>query len=204
MIVLLASTTVAHAEPAATEDSGYVFAATQLGLGAPLGLFGVEAGVGYDWFRASAGIGIGTGGPQAGATLRTFTTLDGIDVGVGLGLSKGPGPGKISLGEGDEDDEIPMFDADTYWTNGEIAVEVPLTRWSFTRFFAGASYAVGGGCKDADGACDPVQRAMLEKERWMPYAGIAAVVRFPEGPARTTYQIPTSSPPFQFPPAPTY
>jgi len=78
MIVLLASTT-AHAEPAATDDTGYVFAATQLGLGAPLG---------------------------------------------------------------------------------------------------------------------------LEKERWMPYAGIAAVVRFPEGPARTTYQIPGTPPAFQFPSPP--
>jgi len=202
-VTVLLSSSVAYAEEPAQDDGGFVFAATQFGLGTPLGLFGVEAGVGYDWFRAAAGVGIGTGGPQVGATLRAFTTMSGIDVGVGLGLSKGAGPSMIAP-EGEEK-EIPMFAADTYWTNAELVVEVPLTSWSFARFVAGASYAVGGGCEDSEGPCDGLQRAELEEKRWMPYAGVAAVLRFPEGPARTTFQIPGTPPPFQFPnPPPPY
>jgi hypothetical protein len=187
LAIVLLTASVAHAE----ETTGYVFVAPQLGLGTPLGLLGAEAGIGFDWFRGAVGAGLGTGGTQIAATARAMTTTHGLDVGVGLGVSKGSGPAPIAFDQGDEDDRIPRFSSETYWTNAELVVEVPLSSWTFTRFFLGVSYAIGDTCEDSDGPCDGVQRAMLEPERWMPYAGVAAVVRFPEGPARQTFQLPT-------------
>lgn len=188
LVIVLLSSTVAHAEE---ETTGYLFIAPQLGIGAPLGLLGAEAGIGADWFRGAVGAGFGTGGTQIAAMARAMTTAHGLDLGVGLGVSRGAGPVPIAFDQGDEDDHIPRFSAKTYWTNAELVVEVPLSRWTFTRFFLGVSYAIGDTCEDADGACDGIQRAMLEDERWLPYVGVAAVVRFPEGPARQTFQLPT-------------
>jgi hypothetical protein len=72
---------------------------------------------------------------------------------------------------------------------------VPITRYSFTRFTAGLSYAVSPVCEvyepeATNTRCDHAEASMLEdNDRFMPYVAIAGVVRFPEGPSRQTFDL---------------
>jgi hypothetical protein len=179
LATMLLCSTVAHAE----HETGHGFVAPQLGVGAPLGVLGVEAGIGFDWFRGAVGAGFGTGGTQVAAMARAMMATRWLELGIGLGVSHGAGPVPIAFDQGDEDDHIPRFSNDTFWANAELVVEVALSRRTLARFFIGVSYAIGDTCEDRDGPCDGLQRTMLENDRWMPYTGVAAVFRFPERPA---------------------
>lgn len=178
-----------------TDDDAFVFAAPQLGLGAPLGLLGFELGLGLDALRISGGAGIGVRGVQIGATARAFTRMGGFDVGIGLGVSRGPAWQLSHESFAEDPQPEPAFAAATVWGNVELAVEVPITQWSFTRFTAGVSYAVSPVCElhrpDMSSApCDRTEASMLEdNDRFMPYVAVAGVVRFPEGPSRQTFQL---------------
>lgn len=185
---------------AATDDDAFVFAAPSLGLGAPLGLLGIEFGVGLDALRISGGAGIGTRGVQIGATGRAFTRMGGFDIGLGLGISRGAAWQLSHESFAEDPQPEPAFGSGTVWGNLELAVEVPITRYSFTRFTAGLSYAVSPVCEVyephmSNTRCDADQARMLEdNDRFMPYVGIAGVVRFPEGPSRQTFDLAKPTP----------
>jgi hypothetical protein len=208
--ILLTLPTLAHAgggyydpppqsQPHATDDDAFVFAAPSLGLGAPLGLLGIEFGVGLDALRLSGGAGIGLRGVQIGATGRAFTRMGGFDIGIGLGISRGAAWSPSSSNWDEDRDPQPAFAPETVWASLEIALEIPISRWSFTRFTAGVSYAASPTCEVdrpdmPDTPCDAFQASMLDgNERFLPYVGIASIVRFPEGPARQTFQLPQAS-----------
>jgi hypothetical protein len=133
---------------------------------------------------------------RSAATGRAFAHLGGFDVGIGLGVSRGAAfPMSSELFAEDPQPE-PVFASATVWGSLELVVEVPLTRWSFARFTAGISDAVSPVCEMyqpdmPNTPCDRSAAHMLEdNDRFMPYAGVAAVVRLPEGPARQTFGLP--------------
>jgi hypothetical protein len=129
LLALLLSPSIASAElptfipssVAPEPDRPFIFAAPHLGLNAPLGLLGGELGVGYDWFRASAGAGIALGGPQVGATVRAMTGFSSIDAGIGVGISRGGALHELDISFGDRDpNEMPgtvQYDGNTIWLN---------------------------------------------------------------------------------------
>jgi hypothetical protein len=127
--------------------------------------------------------------------------MRGFDVGVGIGVSRGPGP-DLWLGEENDADHpngYPMHADATTWSNFEIDVEVPIATFAFVRFFAGASYVVDGECElDSGMRCTGTD--LRELSPWLPYVGVAAVVRFPDGPDRQTFQVPASPSPSSQPP----
>jgi hypothetical protein len=104
--VLLALPALAHAgggyydappqASASNDGDAFVFAAPSLGLGAPLGLFGIEFGVGLDAFRLSGGAGIGLRGVQIGATGRAFTRAGSTSASVSASRAAQPGSSRTS------------------------------------------------------------------------------------------------------------
>ena len=183
-------------EPPAREGP-FVTAAVHFGLGAPLGLLGVEAGLGNGPLRGAVGAGLGLRGLELGAMGRAMTQLGGLDVGLGVGVSRGPGTHELQVGwhDASDPDETLQFGNGTTWANVELDVELVANRWYATRFYAGASYAFSRVCEvdvyNGDThPCDPGQGAMLDAHPWMPYVGIAVVFRYPGGPPRQTVQLP--------------
>jgi len=206
VVVLLSG--VAHAEgyydpkpepagEARDPAAPFVTTALHFGLGTPVGLMGIEAGLGAGPFRGAVGAGIGLRGLELSAMGRVMTTMGGADIGIGVGVSRGPGSESVDVGwhDASDPDETVQFAAGTGWANVELDVELAANRWYSTRFYAGASYAIARVCEvDVYGGethhCDPVQGAMLDEHPWMPYLGVALVLRYPEGPPRQTIQLP--------------
>ena len=191
-------------------DRPFVFIAPHIGLNAPLGLLGAELGVGYEWFRASVGAGIGLGGLELAATVRAMTHLSSVDVGIGLGASRGGGIHEldIALGESSSDDEPPgsfQYDSNTLWLNLELVLELPLPGGAFTRFYGGITSPLYVECvyepeSGPDEPCDWYQREELRDDRYQPFIGFATGFRWPQPPRARGVWIPSQS--FGAPPPP--
>jgi hypothetical protein len=189
-------------------DAPFVFAAPHVGLNAPLGLFGFELGVGYDWFRASAGAGIGLGGFELATTVRAMTRMSSVDVGVGLGVSRGGALHELEIAFGARTDEplgTVQYDSNTLWLNLELAVELPLPGGAFTRFYGGITSPLYVECvyepdSGPDEPCDFYQREELREARYQPFVGFATGFRWPQPPRARGVWVPSRSvPPPPFP-----
>ncbi len=195
-------------------DRPFIFGAPHLGLNAPLGLFGIEVGVGYEWFRASVGAGIAFGGFELAATIRAMTRMSSVDVGVGVGMSRGGAlyDFDISIGEStgyNSHDEPPgniQYDQNTLWLNVELVLELPLPGGAFTRLYGGVTSPLYVDCvyepeSGPDEVCDFFQREELRDQRYQPFVGLAAGFRWPQPPRARGVWIPAQSfaPPPPFP-----
>lgn len=178
-------------------DRPFVFAAPHFGFNTPLGLFGAEVGVGYEWFRASAGAGLGFGGGELAAMVRSMTTLSSIDIGIGLGVSRGGALHDTAFDEPVEGREGTIaYDANTLWVNLELAVELPFAQGAFTRLYGGVTSPVYVECvaapaPDTSAPCDGAERLELEQDRYQPYLGVAAGFRWPAPPTSRGVWLPS-------------
>lgn len=171
------------------EDPGgaFAFVAPHLGLGTPLGLLGLEAGIGDEWFRASVGVGVGFSGLELAAMVHAMTEVRWLDLGIGAGVSRGGALHALIVGWSDPSDPPfePQFDSNTVWLDAEVVVEVPFGSGVFGRLYGGASYAASIDCyADStrgapDRPCDGAERLTLVEDPWMPYLGVALGVRWP-------------------------
>ncbi len=197
-------------------DRPFVFAAPHLGLNAPLGLVGAEVGVGYDFFRASLGAGIGLGGIELAATIRAMTRLSSVDVGVGLGASRGGALRQQDFSFGGTDDGSiddgafgsVQYDSATLWLNLELILELPLPGGAFTCFYGGITSPIAIECVNdmptgPDEPCNSFQREQLREERYQPFVGFATGFRWPQPPRSRGVWLPqrfaTPPPPAPFP-----
>ena len=190
-VVGLAST-AAHADapgdddkPASLGDRAFAYVAWHAGLGTPVGLTGIEAGIGDGWFRAGAGVGVGWRGLEIAAMVRALAEVAGIHAGGGFGVSRGGGTRTLRVGwrePGDPDFDL-QFAEGTVWVNGEAVVEIPIRR-IFLRFYAGISYAAAVSCEadyfngEPDRSCTFAERRTLERDPWLGYAGGALGIWF--------------------------
>lgn len=189
MIVGLAGCAAAAGRARAdTDDRVFGFAAAHVGLSAPLGAIGVEAGVGFSVLRASLGVGLGLRGIEIAALVRASFRVGHIgrlplNLSVGLGGSRGPGINDLGVGFPGETGpkEIVSFGDDTRWANGELGLELAVTRALAVRVYAGAAVPVSAACvvEIDDGPempCDGEQRAHLTSVD--PFVGASAAWQF--------------------------
>jgi len=171
-----------------SEDAVFGFAAAHVGLSAPLGAVGLEVGLGLSVLRVSVGIGLGLRGVELAALVRTSFPVGHIGrlplhLSVGLGASRGPGINDLGVGLPGETgpQEIVSFGDDTRWANGELGLELQVTRALAVRVYAGAAVPISTACvveidHGPEMPCDGEQRDHLTPVD--PFVGAAAAWQF--------------------------
>jgi len=158
-----------------------VFGSAHVGAGTPLGAAGLEAGVGNEVVRGAIGAGLGLRGTQLSVMGHATTDVLGPTVGLGLGVSRGAAFRITGDDWEDEHDEV-HYGPETVWGNVEVMVEYGFHAHGAVRLYAGASHAVTPDCVlDGPGVCDAEQGRVLDDASWIPYAGVAVVLRSTPG-----------------------
>lgn len=182
-----AAATSAHADTAA-DDELFAFVSAHVGLSAPLGALGAEAGLGFWVLQGSVGVGLGLRGIQVAAQVRASPPIGHLGrlplhLSVGVGGSRGPGVNDlgVGLGEGGGANEIVSFGDDTRWVNGELGLELRVTRALAVRVYGGIGVPVDAVCvveidHGPEMPCDAEQRTHLVSVD--AFVGAAAAWRF--------------------------
>ena len=171
--------------PQVESKTPYIFGAAHVGAGTPLGVAGLEAGVAGENFRGAIGTGLGLRGTQLSAMGHATTDVLGPVVGLGLGISRGPAlriTGEDEYGDGRSDENELHYAGETVWGSIELMVEYGFAAHGAVRVYAGVSNALAPVCETEEGGrCDPAQGAELEADGFIPYAGVALVLRSEPG-----------------------
>lgn len=184
LVLIALHVSIANAET--REGEAFGFAAGHVGLGTPLGATGVEAGVGFAFVRASAGVGIGFRGLELMAGMRAVIPLSrrqSSELGLVLGgfISRGPSLNELDVGWHDANDPpgSVQYGNRTVWFSGDLGLLISLRMGLELGVYAGLGHAIVRDCViDLDGHTQPCSGEDFMRLGDVPYFGTSVGYRF--------------------------